>query len=202
MPLRNSANRYGSVTKSLHWSVFLLLLLQYIGANLMTRIGRDTTLLGIGQDFLYDWHKTLGLVLLVLLLGRFAWRSATPLPDWSPMLSEPERQLSSRLERFMYALLVALPLSGYLFVMAGDYGVRLFGSLHLHNPIGKQPALAGTSLFLHVLLAYAALIVVSWHVGHVLKKHCYDGGRYLQRMVPHRRRVTAPPHRTHPADPA
>ncbi len=182
--------------------MFLLVLVQYAGANFMTRIGRDSRVFGIGQDFLYDWHKSLGLVLLVLMVGRFAWRCATPLPDWSPMLSEAERQISNRLEKFMYALLIALPLSGYLFVMAGDYGVRLFGSWHLPNPVGKRPALTAVSLFLHVLLAYAVLVVVSWHIGHVLKKHCFDGGRYLQRMLPLRRGVTAPPRRTHPADPA
>ncbi len=75
MPLKNTAHRYGSVTKSLHWSVFLLVLVQYAGANVMTRIGRDSRVFGIGQDFLYDWHKSLGLVLLVLMVGRFAWRA-------------------------------------------------------------------------------------------------------------------------------
>jgi cytochrome b561 len=202
MPLRNTAHRYGSVTKSIHWTVFLLLLLQYVGANVMTRMGREATVFGIGQDFLYDWHKSLGLVLFGLTAARLAWRNATPLPDWSPILSQPERELTNRLEHLLYVLLLALPLTGYLFVMAGDYGIRLFGSWHLPNPVGKVPVLAGTSLFLHVLLGYLALIVLSWHVGHVLKKHCYDGNRYLQRMLPLARDFTAPPRKTRPADPA
>ena len=179
MPLRNTAHRYGSVTKLLHWSVFLLFLFQYVAAKIMTHMSP-----GRGQDFFYDWHKSAGLVLLALMIGRLIWRSATPLPDWSPMLSEPERRLSHRLELLMYLVLLAMPLSGYLFVMAGNYGVRFFGTWHLPNPIGKRPGLAGTALALHVLFAYAALVIVSWHVGHVLKKHCYDGGRFLQRMLP------------------
>lgn len=203
MPLRNSAHRYGSVTKLLHWSVFLLLLFQYLAAKIMTHIGRDSTVLGVGQDFLYDWHKSIGLVILALMIVRLAWRSATPLPDWSPMLSEPERRLSHRLEVLMYLMLLAMPISGYLFVMAGNYGVRLFGAWHLPNPIGKRPELAHASLVLHVLFSYAVLVVVSWHVGHVLKKHCYDGGKFLQRMLPLSRATPiAPPRRTRPADPA
>lgn len=201
MALMNSAHRYGSVTKFLHWLALLMFAFQYFGANVMTRVGRDQTVLGIGQDFLYDWHKSLGLLLLALMIGRFAWRCSTPLPDWSPLLSEPERRLTNRLETLMYLLLLAMPVSGYLFVMAGDYGVRLFGHWHLPNPVGQQPALAGISLALHVLLGYGALIVVSWHVGHVLKKQVFDGGSYLQRMLPLYRSPTAPSHRERPVDP-
>jgi cytochrome b561 len=195
MPLRNSSHRYGSVTKLLHWSVFLLFVFQYVAANIMTHMSA-----GRGQNFFFDWHKSVGLVLLVLMLGRLAWRSATPLPDWSPMLSEPERRLSHRLEMLMYAVLLMMPISGYLFVMAGDFGVRFFGTWHLPNPIGKRPGLAGTALALHVILAYAALVVVSWHVGHVLKKHCYDGCRYLQRMLPLRRAPLDPGPPPRPAE--
>ena len=41
MPLRNTAHGYGAVTKCLHWSVYLLFLYQYLGANLMTTLGPD-----------------------------------------------------------------------------------------------------------------------------------------------------------------
>jgi cytochrome b561 len=49
-----------------------------------------------------------------------------------------------------------------------------------------------------------ALVVISWHVGHVLKKQCYDGTRYLQRMLPlsHRAPASEPPRKTRHPDPA
>ncbi|MGE0801886.1 MAG: cytochrome b [Lautropia sp.] len=186
MPLANTPHRYGAVTKLLHWTVLLLFLHQYVGANLMTRVGQDTVL-GMGQNLLYDWHKSIGLVILVLMVVRTVWRNLTPLPAWSPLLTENERRLSHRLELFAYLMLLALPLTGYLFVMAGDYGVNLFSQWRLPNPIGKIPTLANWSWFLHVLFAYVALVVVAWHVGHVLKKHIDSDGRFLQRMLPFRR---------------
>lgn len=188
MPLRNTAQAYGSVTKCLHWSVFLLFLYQYVGANLMTRIGREATVLGMGQDTLYNWHKSIGLVILMLMIARLVWRNTTPLPEWSDELTENERRLSHRLEQSVYLMLLALPVSGYLFVMAGGYGIHLFGAWTLGNPIGKRPDLAGLAWFLHVTFAYAALILVAWHVGHVLKKHADGGGRFLHRMLPRLRR--------------
>ncbi len=188
MPLRNTAHGYGAVTKCLHWSVYLLFLYQYLGANLMTRIGRDATVLGMGQDSLYDWHKSIGLVILLLMVCRLIWRNATPLPDWSPQLTDSERRLSHRLEQSVYLMLLALPLTGFLFVMAGGYGIRLFGTWPLPNPVGKQPGLATFAWVLHVVFAYVALIFVAWHIGHVLKKHGDSGGRFLQRMLPRLRR--------------
>lgn len=198
MPFRNTAHRYGAVTKTLHWTVFTLVLLQYLAAKIMTHLSPGT-----GQNFFYDWHKSFGLALLALMVARFVWRATTPLPEWSPMLTEPERRLSHRLESLMYLALVALPVSGYVFVMAGDYGVRLFGAWALPNPIGKRPVLAGTALTLHVLLAYAALVVIAWHVGHCLKKHFYERHRFIHRMLPLSRPTPAnqapPPQPARPA---
>ncbi len=187
MAFANSSERYGTITKALHWSVFLLFVYQYLGANLMTRIGRDGRFLGMGQNTLYDWHKSIGLVILALMVLRVIWRNSSGLPDWSPLLTESERRLSHRLEMMVYAMLFAMPISGYLFVMAGNYGVKLFGSWPLPNPIGKVPALATLSWILHVLFAYVAVVFIAWHVGHGLKKHLEAGGGFLERMLPQRR---------------
>jgi cytochrome b561 len=187
MALRNTPHSYGSVTKTLHWLVVGLFAYQLIGAHLMTRIGGEARILGWGQNDLYNWHKSVGLVILVLMLIRLAWRHSTPLPNWSPLLTEPERRLSHRLELAAYAMMIALPLSGWLFVMAGGYGVHLFGQWRLPDPIGKIPALATVAWVAHVALATMALVVIAWHVGHVLKKHGDSGGRFLQRMLPRRR---------------
>ena len=188
MTFANTPERYGVVTKTLHWSVFLLFLYQYLGANLMTRIGRDGRFLGMGQNTLYDWHKSIGLVILVLMVVRVVWRRSSALPDWSPLLTESERRLSHRLEMLVYTMLLAMPLTGFLFVMAGDYGVKLFGRWPLPNPVGKVPALALASWILHVLFAYVAVVFVAWHVGHGLKKHLESDGGFLHRMLPRLRR--------------
>jgi cytochrome b561 len=65
MPFKNSASHYGAVSRFLHWSVFLLFVCQYVGANIMTNLARDKTLFGLTQGDYYNWHKSIGLVLLV-----------------------------------------------------------------------------------------------------------------------------------------
>lgn len=184
MPLKNTNTRYGAISKLLHWTVFLLFVHQFVGANLMTRIGRNTTVLGVGQDFLYNWHKSIGLVVIVVALARVIWRRTTPLPDWCADLSPAERAISHRVERLLYLLMFVLPVSGYLFVMLGGYGVRLFGVVDLPNPFGKWPGPATIAWISHIVLAYGAVVVIAWHVGLALKKQCYDGSRFLRRMLP------------------
>lgn len=184
MPFRNSATQYGAVTRFLHWAAFLLFVWQYVSANIMIHLGRDSTLFGLNQGHYYDWHKSIGLVLLLLALLRIIWRKTTPLPDWAPTLSPTERIISHRNETLLYGCMFLLPISGYLFVMAGDYGIKLFGAYRLPNPIGKQDWLATTALVVHIVTSYATVVFIAWHVGLGLKHHCFDRDRFLNRMLP------------------
>ena len=189
MPLTNTPTRFGTVSRFLHWSVFLLFVHQFVGGNLMPNIGRNETVLGWSQGTWYEWHKSIGLVILALMCMRLAWRSFVPMPDWAACLSGSERRITRWIERLLYTSLLLLPLTGYLFVMAGDFNIKLFDHWRLPNPIGKQPALASVAHLLHVILTYVAVVAFSWHIGLVLKKHHGDGAQMLQRMVP----FTAPP---------
>ena len=188
MPLHNSATHYGAVTKFLHWAVFLLFAYQYLGANIMTRIASGKTVFWLTQDDYYNWHKSVGLVLLALVVLRIAWRKLTALPDWAPTLTPAERAISHWNETLLYTCMFLMPVSGYLFVMAGDYGIRLFGRYDLPNPIGKQEWLAAFSRVVHIVTSYAIVIVAAWHVGLGLKHHIFDRDGFLYRMLPFVRR--------------
>ena len=188
MPLLNSPTHYGAMTRFLHWAVFLLFVYQYLGANLMTRIGSGKTLFGLTQGSYYNWHKSIGLVLLALALLRLAWRKLTPLPDWAPTLTPPERTISHWNETLLYGCMILMPVSGYLFVMAGDYGIKWFGWQDLPNPIGKQEWLAALARVVHIVTSYVVVVVVAWHVGLGLKHQLFDRDRFLNRMLPFVRR--------------
>ena len=90
MPLRNSPTHYGAVTKFFHWAVFLLFAWQYLAGSIMTAMQSGKFVFGLNQDFYYNWHKSIGLVLFTLAVLRIAWRKLTPLPDWAPTLTPAE----------------------------------------------------------------------------------------------------------------
>ncbi|MGE0312590.1 MAG: cytochrome b [Lautropia sp.] len=180
----NSPHRFGTVARAFHWTVFLLFAAQYVGGILMSRVARNDTVLGWTQGTWYEWHKSIGLVVLLLTVARLSWRLATPMPDWSPVLEEGERRMSAWLERLLYLALLVAPLSGFVFVMAGGYGIKLFDGPPLPNPIGKVAWLEGPAHAVHLVSVWLAMILAAWHVGHVLKKHFVDQLPLLSRMLP------------------
>lgn len=184
MQFFNSSTRYGVVTKVFHWTVFLLFLYQYVVANIMLRISQSETFLGFTQGVLYNWHKSIGLVVLLVVLLRLTWRRTTRLPDWAESLSEWEKNASHWIENTLYVAMFVMPISGYLFVMSGDYGVMLFGRIALPNPIGKIETMAEITRWLHIITGWVILITLVCHVGLGLKHQLINRDRFLNRMLP------------------
>jgi cytochrome b561 len=168
MGLFNTQHGYGSLTKTLHWLVVALFAFQYAAANIMLRMDDNGLALGLSQAAYYNWHKSIGLVALVVAVLRLLARRSGRLPDWAPTLSERERAFIHRAEQILYTAMFVMPVSGFLYVMAGGYGVNLFGVAELPNAIGERPALAAAAKWTHILSAYALALALAGHVGLVL----------------------------------
>lgn len=50
MALTNSAQGYGTLTKFFHWAIVILFAAQFIGGNIMTAIGFNSSFAGIGTN--------------------------------------------------------------------------------------------------------------------------------------------------------
>lgn len=186
MRLLNSQQGYGALTKLLHWAIVVLFAFQYLGAAVMIRTGAGETMLGYPQAVYYDWHKTLGLAALALALIRLINRRAGQMPPWAPTLSNLEQQLIHRMETLLYGAMLVMPLSGFVYCMAGGYGVTLFHAIELPNPIGTWPALASLARAVHIAAAFALLLPLGLHVGLVLGHQCLGKDGLLRRMLPGR----------------
>jgi cytochrome b561 len=184
MPLLNSPTGYGTLTKLLHWAIAALFLLQYASAAVMLRTPPEGAVLGLSQATQYNWHKSLGLLALVLAVARIANRRAGTLPPWAPTITPIEQMIIYRAEQLLYAAMLVMPLSGFCFVMAGGYGVRLFGAVDLPNPIGYWPLLGMLAKWVHVTSAYLVLLPLGAHLGIVLAHQLGLRDRLLRRMLP------------------
>jgi cytochrome b561 len=60
--MKNSAARYGFMTKFLHWALFLLILNQFAVAAAMLTTPPESTIGGVTPGALYNWHKSIGLI--------------------------------------------------------------------------------------------------------------------------------------------
>jgi cytochrome b561 len=186
MPIVNTAAGYGALTKLFHWLIALLILLQYTSSSIMLHTPAEVTTLGLGQDTYYNWHKSLGLVAFLVMLARLANRQIGALPPWAPTLTPLEQKIIHRTEQLLYGTLLIMPLSGFFYVMAGNYGVRLFGLWDLPNPIGPAPLTAQIALWVHVVCAMLLLLLLGAHLSLVLGHQFGLRDRLIRRMLPGR----------------
>jgi cytochrome b561 len=136
------------------------------------------------QATYYNWHKSLGLLALAVAIARLLNRSVGKLPPWAPTLTALEQMIVHRTEQLLYAAMFIMPLSGFLYVMAGGYGVRLFGLFDLPNPIPTSPLIASTANWVHVASAILLLLPLGTHLGLVLGHHFGLKDRLIDRMLP------------------
>lgn len=186
MPWRNTSRVYGTLTKTFHWLIVLLFLNQYLVANTMVRVGADESFLGLSQGALYNWHKSIGLIALGIALIRYTWRKTNRLPNWAKTLQPWEKRLIHSYERLLYGAMFIMPLSGYLFVESGGYGVNFFGLQRLPTFLPRSDGLALTGEIIHVITGYAIVIALTLHIGLVAKHQLVDRDGILYRMWPGR----------------
>ena len=184
MSLLNSARGYGALTKLCHWQIAALFAFQYAAALVMTRMAPTGTALGLPQSAWYNWHKSIGLVALAIAIVRLVNRRLGELPPWAPTLGEGEKRFIHRAEQLMYLAMLVMPVSGFLYVMAGGYGVHLFGHWHLPNPIGTWPLLASGARLVHQVAGIALALAVIGHVSLVLWHQLVLRDGLLGRMLP------------------
>ena len=183
MGLLNTNDGYGDLTKFLHWLVVVLFAFQFVAGTVMVRIEAGTAL-GLSQGAYYNWHKSIGLLALVVAAFRVLVRRSGELPPWAPTLSARERRFVHRTEQLLYSAMFVMPVSGFLYVMAGGYGVRLFGVVDLANPIGTNEVLAVTAKWTHIVSSFLLLALIAGHVGLVLRHQLFQKDGLLRRMLP------------------
>ncbi|MEL7416423.1 MAG: cytochrome b/b6 domain-containing protein, partial [Pseudomonadota bacterium] len=82
MAMTNSATGYGTATKVFHWMIVILFAMQYVGGNIMTSIDFSSSYAGISTNTYYNWHKSLGLLALLVAILRLINRQMGELPPW------------------------------------------------------------------------------------------------------------------------
>lgn len=179
MSLRNTKTGYGSVAKTFHWLIFLLI------AGMVT-VGFIMTDMENGPDKfrLIGLHKSFGITVLALVCLRLGWKLiniAPPLPRSLPVW---ERFMAHMGHLALYLLMFAMPLSGWLMTSAAGFPVSVFGWFTLPNLIAPDRELRHFFVEAHEVLAWALIVMVSLHVLAALLHHFYYRNNVLRRMLP------------------
>lgn len=132
----------------------------------------------------YSWHKWIGVTIFLLALLRAAWRLAH-VPPPLPATTAPWQARAARASHLLfYALLLVLPLSGWLMSSAKGYQTVYFGVLPLPDLLDKNTELGEALAEVHELLGWLLAGLVALHVAAALKHHFVDRDGVLRRMLP------------------
>jgi cytochrome b561 len=181
MPFLNTAEGYGGATKTLHWVVVALFAVQVAAGLVMTRLPDEA---GAARDALYNWHKTLGLVALAVAVLRLWARRAGELPPWAPCLTPGERRIAHHAESALYLAMFAMPVSGFVYVMAAGYGVMFAGAVAVPNPLPRWEWLALAGKWIHVAAALLLAAALAAHLWVVLRHTLLHRHGLIRRMLP------------------
>lgn len=177
--IRDSEHHWGAVSRSLHWLMAMLIAVQWG----LGRVGHEMARSPAKLDVL-TWHKSLGVLLLLLAVLRLAWR----LRNRSPAPPGPAPAWELRAARVthlaLYALMLAIPLSGWVMASARNIPFRVFWLLPWPDIVQPSESLGQAAGAVHAALATLLLAVLGVHVAAALRHHFILRDDVLRRMLP------------------
>ena len=176
MPVQNTATGYGSVSRAFHWLMALAIFAMFGLGWWMVDLSYYSPYYKSAPDL----HRSVGLVLLVVLLARLAWRAVNVKPD-DAELRPFERRAAHLVHWGFYVILLVLMISGYLISTPDGRPIEVFGLFNVPSLI-QHKGLEDTAGWIHWGLAYGVMALAAVHSAAALKHHFIDKHATLTRM--------------------
>src|ERR1700720_2727849 len=170
---------FDRTTRLMHWLTAGLMLLVFVLAfsiDLATSRSSHTVVLQL--------HRSVGLTVWVLTMGRLVWRHFAKYPNWPSDMSQTMRVAAMASEYALYALLLTQPILGLLQTSAHGDHVNLFFIGQLPALIEKNRPLAQQLLTVHKSVGFSLLGLIALHVSAALFRHFWRRDDTLTAMLP------------------
>jgi cytochrome b561 len=178
MDAGRASARYGGTAIALHWLTAALIV-----ANLA--LGLSMVPLPFSPQKLkwYQWHKWIGVTVFLVTTLRLLWRWRHPAPTPAAMPLW-QQKAAAVAHSMLYVLLLAIPVSGWLYSSSTGVQVVYLGLVPLPDLMPKDKTLAAALKAVHLTLNFTMFAVVCLHAAAALKHHFVDHDGVLQRMLP------------------
>jgi len=177
--LLNNTERYGWVSRAFHWAIAGLILgLIWLGWWMV-----DLSFYDAWYHASLTWHKSLGLVVLVLALAKVIWHRRSTPPPLGDTLTSLERVGARSVHRMLLALMFIIPITGYIITTSDGKPVDMFGLFEIPALLSVTEMVRDNSIFLHYWLAYGTIALVGLHAAAALKHQFINRDGILRRMI-------------------
>jgi cytochrome b561 len=167
---------YDGVAKTLHWLIMILVLpMLYYGFNAHNMPKEDR--LGF-----FELHSGIGIIILLLMLTRFIWRLAHPVPPLPDDLPQWQRIASKASHHGLYFLIIMQPIFGLLLTSTSKFNLKAFGIFGLQ--VSPNDTIHHLFETLHGLNAWVITALIALHVLAALYHHFIRKDIVLKRMLP------------------
>ena len=178
-----SASSYNKGAIIFHWVIAVLIISMLVGGKVMDNLPNGSL-----KFELFQWHKSFGILILLLSVGRLVWRLTHPVPALPEGMKDWEKKVAKLTHGLFYGLMLAIPIAGWLTVSASPIGIKtvLFKFIPWpHVPgVPQSEQLAGIFSETHEIMAMGIFVLLVLHIGAALKHHFKDKDDTLTRMIP------------------
>lgn len=173
---KDTRTGYGIVSRIFHWGMAVAVFVLF---------GTGWWMVGLDYYSPYykslpDFHRSLGLLLLIALALRVAWRAGSVTPDHSH-LTPFERRAAPIVHRTLYAVLAVVMISGYFISTADGRPIDVFGWFTVPALI-QSKGLEDTAGLVHRWISYFMMLLAAVHSAAALKHLMMDHGQDRLRM--------------------
>lgn len=176
--LKNTNMAYGTVAKSFHWGIALLIITLVTVGLIMADMPASPL-----KWQLYNIHKATGIVVFGLACLRLIWRWMNPTPQVEVGVPILVKWAANANIKFLYVLMFLYPLSGYLMSTFGGHPIDLYG-LYVIQPLGQNPEIGKRAHFFHTfILEYLLIFSFGAHVMGALYHHFIRKDQTLRKII-------------------
>jgi cytochrome b561 len=192
--------KYGPVAMAFHWAIAILIIANFIiawtmnGHVLIWDVGQEMH--GPAKTSIVQYHKSIGITVLVLSVLRLVWRLITPPPPFAAHLALWEKALAHAVHWLFYVFMIGMPIAGWAMVSASTrfkvFGLHVWGVIDWprfpgFDAMGHDQLKAAGHVWEQIHTDWApwfgcALIAI--HVTGALKHQFFDKDNELARMIP------------------
>lgn len=179
MTLKNTIDRWGGVSQLLHWLIAILILV-------MAYLGLTMGDLPNGPDKIktYALHKSIGITILALVALRLLWRLYAGTPRPVPGSPRWQERIAALTHVAIYALLFAIPISGWVLNSAAGFPLQWFGLINLPHIVARNSDLHDLAGEAHEIMFWILALLVVAHAGAAFYHHLFQRDATLARMLP------------------